>query len=234
MNLRTAPATILIGVVGTALIAVLGWLLLLGPLTAKVSETKDAVDAAVDRNQLMTGQVAGLEQQKERLPKIRTVADELAELFPATADQPGFFAAVNDAAREAGISPDNVTTLSPTAPSLVDASGEATSETTTETAPTAPTTPATGTSAEGTPSGVDLAQQTVSITVEGSYDEVQKLVANLEDMPRAFVIDSLSISSGESSEGGPSALTVSITGSTFVAPPVDYPHLEHDSSSSAG
>jgi len=235
MNLRSASATVVLGILGIAVVAIAAWMLLIGPIMGDVSDTEDATQAAVDQNQMMTVQVHGLERQRDELPATKKVAGQLEEIFPATADQPGFFAAVNRAARSAGIPADKVTTLSPTAPVLLDASGVPAAEGTTATTPS-----------DGSAVTAELAQQTVSVTVEGSYEQVRKLLGHLEEMPRAFLVSSLSITGGSAGEttgeaaggaagGGSSNLTVSITGSTFVAPPVTYPELvEGDSPDSTG
>jgi Tfp pilus assembly protein PilO len=239
VNLRSASGTVLIGTVALLLIAVLGWLLLISPTTGKISETHDANDAAVDSNQVLTGQVAALKRQAEELPRIRQVAGTLKQIFPATADQPGFFAAINKAASGAGIPLDKVTTLSPTAPAVLDATGAPATSAAASAAPAADTAEQADTAgAADTPPAVDLAVQTVAVTVEGSYEEIRRLLANLEAMPRAFVISSLSVtggsdssSSGEGATPSASTLTVSITGSTFVAPPIAYPELKSGGSS---
>jgi Tfp pilus assembly protein PilO len=236
VNLRSASGTALIGTVALLLIAVLGWLLLIGPVTGKISETHDSTDAAVDSNQVLTSQVAALKRQADELPAMRRVAGELEQVFPATADQPGFFAAINAAASGAGIPLDKVTTLSPTAPALLDSTG-APATSTAATAPAAETADTSG--ATAAPPAVDLAEQTVAVTVEGSYREIRDLLANLESMPRAFVVSSLSVTggsdssapAGDPSASSPSGLTVSITGSTFVAPPIAYPKLKSGGSS---
>ena len=79
--------------------------------------------AAQDRSSSMSVQLAKLRAQAEDLPKTRRQAAEIALALPATADQPGFFAAVNDAADDAGIKPDQITDISQGAPQLVGRGG---------------------------------------------------------------------------------------------------------------
>ena len=78
VNLRSASGTVLIGTVALLLIAVLGWLLLIGPATGNISDTHAENDAAVASNQLLTSQVAALKRQAEELPQMRRTASELS------------------------------------------------------------------------------------------------------------------------------------------------------------
>lgn len=221
MNLRSVTGTRLIGIAAIAVVALASWLLLISPVLDKTSAAKDATSMAEDRNRLMTTQVAALKRQREDLPVYERTAAGLARLFPPTADQPGFFAAVVAAAGRAGIASDNVTTLSPSAPQLLGPDGQPLS---------ADALAAQGDDAPRT----DVAQQSVAVSAEGSYDQIQRLLAALEQMDRAFVVSSLSVERGGDGEGDtPATLTVSITGSTYVAAPLEKAALEDESSTSA-
>ena len=221
MNLRSVTGTRLIGIAAIAVVALASWLLLISPVLDKTSAAKDATSMAEDRNRLMSTQVAALKRQREDLPVYERTAAGLARLFPPTADQPGFFAAVVAAAGRAGIASDNVTTLSPSAPQLLGPDGQPLS---------ADALAAQGDDAPRT----DVAQQSVAVSAEGSYDQIQRLLAALEQMDRAFVVSSLSVERGGDGEGDtPATLTVSITGSTYVAAPLEKAALEDESSTSA-
>ena len=221
MNLRSVTGTRLIGIAAIAVVALASWLLLISPVLDKTSAAKDATSMAEDRNRLMTTQVAALKRQREDLPVYERTAAGLARLFPPTADQPGFFAAVVAAAGRAGIASDNVTTLSPSAPQLLGPDGQPLS---------ADALAAQGDDAPRT----DVAQQSVAVSAEGSYDQIQRLLAALDQMDRAFVVSSLSVERGGDGEGDtPATLTVSITGSTYVAAPLEKAALEDESSTSA-
>jgi Tfp pilus assembly protein PilO len=228
VNLRSASTTLFLGVGGILLILVASWMLLLSPTLADTSDAHDAVSAAQDRNQVMATQVAGIKRQQEQLPLYQGVASDLEKLFPPTADQPGFFAAVTAAAKSAGIAADKVTTLSPTAPQLLDASGQPIDATGAD---------STGGSAdtEAPAPTADMGEQTVSVTAEGTYAQIQKLLANLEKMDRAFLVSSLTTTGGaeDAQEGAAGTLTVSITGSTYVASPLKYDESADPSSTSA-
>lgn len=226
MNLRSASATLLLGGLALLVLAAGGWLLLLGPVTEEVGSTREATTAAVERNQVLDAQLTGLEERAEDLRSTRRAAEELTTLVPATADQAGFFEALGAAAARAGYAPRDVTSLSPTAPVPV-APGVGSAA--------APTTPApeTGTEAgskagseAGSEAGTappaaptDYAVQTITLTLTGTYDQAQRLLGELGGLSRALLVRSIALSG----EAGSSTLTLTISGQTFVAPPVPEP-----------
>ena len=224
MNLRSASATGLIGGLLVLVVAALGWVLLLGPATAHVSEQREAAEAAADRSTLLAAQLARLQAQAQDLGDTEEAEERLAALFPPTADQPGFFAQVGKAALEAGYSPAEITSLSPSAPTPlappVPEAAPVEGETATDPASAAAAVPA------------DLATQTVTMTLTGSYDEARRLLAGLERLDRAYLLRSVSLSG----EAGSSSLTLSISGVTYVAPPVPAPSTDDtiDETSQAG
>jgi Tfp pilus assembly protein PilO len=200
MDLGTPIATKVVGAVSLLVLAALGWALVVGPETATLSETRAEIEITRDQNGVLALQLAQLEKQREQLGDTRRTARELATQFPPTADQPGLFEAVTTAAVEAGIGAQGLTTLAPSPPLL----GEA------DAAGTTPDPAAGGASR--------LARQTVSVSVAGTYDETQRLLANLEHMPRAYLVTSVTLASD-----GDAGYTTTISGEMFVMPPVDDP-----------
>jgi Tfp pilus assembly protein PilO len=221
VNLRTASATAVLGGLALLLVGALSWVLLLGPATAHVSEQREAAEAAADRSALLSLQLTRLQAKAADLGDTEEAEQRLSALVPPTADQPGFFEQVGKAAAAAGYSPADVTSLSPSAPApLVPPVPE-----------TAPVEPVEGTEpgAETAPAAPaaapDLAVQTVTMTLTGSYDEARRLLAGLEDLDRAYLLRSVSLSG----EAGSSSLTLSISGVTYVAPPVPRPTTDEKS-----
>lgn len=201
MNLRTPAATKVLGALGLLLIAGLGWMLALGPETAALAEVRVQTEDARAQNLLLEQQLAGLQKQAEELDSTRATARALAERFPPTADQPGLFRAVTEAATDAGIRPKDVTALTPTPPTVGSVD------------------PATGVQLASTGAGADLARQVVTVSVEGDYAATEELMENLENMPRAYLVNSVTLATGTS--GG--TFTTTITGDMFVMPPADDP-----------
>ena len=198
---RTQGPARLVGGLVLALVAAGGWLGLLGPETSHLADVRAATVDTQDRNLLLAHQVADLREQERHLDEIRATARTLGRIFPPTADQPGLFEMVTQAAQAAGIGPGDVTALTPSPP-------------------TAGPTDTTG-GVGVTPTSADqvLAHQTVSISVEGGYDETTRLLENLERMPRAYLVSSVTLAGGTASD----TFTTTITGDMFVMAPAAPP-----------
>lgn len=202
MNLRSATATQVLGSAALVLLLVAGWLLLLGPVTGQIGESRAAVTDAQDRNVTLGRQLSALQEQAADLSDTRAVAEDLDRLFPPTADQPGLFTAVVGAARQAGYGPDDITTLSPSAPvPVLDG---------------LPVDTTTVTEQQVDPATADLAVQVVTLSAEGTFDEARRLLRAIERLDRAFLVRTVSLT-GSSEDTG---FTVTLSGATFVAPPV--------------
>ena len=200
MDLNTPNASKVVGGLSLLAIAGLSWVLVLGPETSTLADTRLQVESARDQNQVLTQQLSQLQAQRDKLGEMRQTARKLAEQFPPTADQPGLFREVTDAAVDAGIGPNGVTTLAPTAPVIGSADGAVTADP-----------PAAG-------SG-QLASQTVSVSITGTYEQTRQLLVNLEHMPRAYLITSVTLGGG----GDTDSYTTTIAGEMFVMPPIEDP-----------
>ena len=201
MDLGTRNATKVVGAVGLLAVAGLGWMFGVGPQAADLAAVREQVTTIQDQNGVLATQLAGLVKQQQQLGDTRSTARRLERLFPPTADQPGLFEVVTTAAVDAGIGAQGVTTLTPTPPVIGDG------------------TTAASTSGSPAPAGAQLARQTVTVAVTGTYDQTQQLLVNLEHMRRAYLVTSVSIAGGADS----ATYTTTITGDMFVMPPVPDP-----------
>lgn len=202
MNLRTPLATKLVGSLSLVVVAGLGWMVVVGPETAALAETRAEIQVIRDQNHNLTLQLSTLERQASELGRTRQVARDIAEMFPPTADQPGLFTAVTAAAVDAGIGARGVTVLAPTAPVVGGAD------------------PVTGAvTAEPPAGGDDLARQTVTVSVSGGYDQTERLLENLEHMPRALLVTSVTVTG----EGEAGSYTTTVVGDMFVMSPLKDP-----------
>lgn len=198
MRLGTPAGTKIVGALALLVVAGLGWLLVVGPQTARLDEVREEITTVQDQNLVLAGQLNVLRQQQDELAATRRTARQLAAKFPATADQPGLFREVTLAAELAGIGADGVTTLAPTPPQVGttdDAAEQATAAT------------------------PQLARQTVTVTVTGTYDETQQLLERLEQMPRAYLVTAVTLAVDSSS----GSFVTTVTGDMFVMPPVKDP-----------
>nr|MCW2728355.1 hypothetical protein [Aeromicrobium sp.] len=211
MELHTPRATKIIGVVTLLLIAAVSWTLVIGPEVSRLSEVRTQIQDTRDQNDVLRVQLARLVKQSNDLDDVRTTAEALAAKFPPTADQPGLFEAVTEAAVEAGIGGDGITTLAPSPPV---AGGES----------------AAGVPAPPPAGSGQLARQAVSISIEGSYQQTVRLLDNLEQMERAYLVTSVSLNGG--AEDG---FTTTLTGDMFVMPPVADPgDVDQDATPASG
>lgn len=199
MGLRTPRATKIIGALALLLIAAVAWTLVIGPEVSRLSAVRSQIQDTRDQNDLLRAQLTRLVEQSKDLDDVRRTAEALAAKFPPTADQPGLFEEVTAAAVGAGIGPDGVTTLAPSPPVV---GGD----------------PTAGVLAQQPTGGGQLARQTVSISIEGSYKQTLRLLDNLEQMARAYLVTSVSLNRG--AEDG---VTTTLTGDMFVMPPVTDP-----------
>jgi Tfp pilus assembly protein PilO len=198
MKAKSLNATKLMGAGGLLLIVALGWLFVLGPKTAALSDVRTQITTTRDQNDVLALQLLTLKQQAQQLDEVRATSAALARKFPPTADQPGLFEEVTAAAQRAGIGPNGVTSLAPTPP--VEGGDDTGS----------------GIALESPSEG--LAKQTMAIAVEGSYDQTQRLLENLEQMPRSFLITAVELSGGTES-----GFTTTISGDMFVMAPAPDP-----------
>jgi hypothetical protein len=200
MNLRTPAAAKMLGAASLVLIAGAGWLGALGPKTSALADVQEQTQSAVEQNELLGQQLRTLRAQATDLDGTRTTARALAAKFPSTADQPGLFRQVTRAATRAGILPRDVTALSPTPPVFEGADAEGAVQPTSEVSRT-------------------LARQTLTVSVESSFAATQRLLANLEEIPRAFLVSAVTITAGST----PRSYVTTVTGDMFVMPPAVAP-----------
>ena len=201
MNLRSVAAARILGGVALLAIAAAGWLVVLSPQTSELADVRTRIETTRSQNETLRQQFVRLEAQRKQLPATRATARALAALFPPTADQPTLFKAITAAATQAGIAANNVTELSADAP-VAGASGGSDQA-----------------QLPGEAADSDLAGQTVKVTVQGDFDQIQRLAENLEALPRAYLVSSLTLGTG--ADAG--IYIATITGQMFVMPAAPDP-----------
>lgn len=203
MDLKSAPVTILLGSVGLILLGALGWVALIGPAVGELGTTGTTRTETQDRNHAMRLELARLRKAADDLESTDALAGRLDEMYPATADQPGFFAQLSDVTEGAGVKPSQVTVLSPGVPTVPPPAGAPQDAP----APDPAVTP-----------GV-VAEQVVEVAVQADYATLAEVLEGIENMPRAFLVDTVTLASDGDDEGkGAPQLTLTVTGRTFVAP----------------
>lgn len=212
MNLKTAPATILLGSLALVVLAALAWVGLIGPALDDRSATSTARTDIQDRNQTVRMQLARLREQAADLPATDKRAARLETSFPVTADLPALFEDISDLAQEAGLTPGQVLGLSPDAPTVLGSDPAAPAPA----AGSAGTTGGTAGSGASTPApGADVGVQKIQLSFEGDYDQLVDVLRGIETMPRAYLVSAVTVSSTETS------LKLDVEGTSFIMPPLD-------------
>jgi Tfp pilus assembly protein PilO len=204
--------TYLIGGVAILLLALLSWFFLVSPRMAQASEIGEHRVAVEALNVKSAEQIALLTTLKNGLVKERTVAAALAVKFPPTADQPTLFRQIVTAAGQAGIPEKSITSLGPAAPIL----GSPSSGAKLPGAAAAPAAAEDGDAAapaKAAPAKTaeNMATMAVSFNAEGTFDQMVKMLKNLENMPRSFLITQVNLSTADKGK-----FTIAVQGNMYV------------------
>lgn len=210
---------VLLGSLGLAVLLLLSWFLLLSPRLSKASALNTQRDTLIQQNTLAQHTIDELEQKKTNIAAAQADAALLSKKFPATAAESDLFRLVKAAAAEAGIPEKNISDLTAGVPALGAANGSVTlpqtpapaaagtKSTDPNAAPAAPTTPA------AAPVG-QLGTMTMDVTVAGTQPQIVQFLSALENMDRAYLVQSVAI--GKTDGGNGSSAT--ITGQMFLLP----------------
>jgi Tfp pilus assembly protein PilO len=175
------------------IVAAVVWFGVLAPRIATASALQtQAADIELANLRLLKD----LNATRDRLrnaPAAAQQAQELLERMPQTAQLPEVLDQITEAAIDAGIAPNAVSSLSTGIP-----------------VPIADPT--------GLPPEVQLAQMPVSITATGSAASLYRFLGNLEALDRSLLIASTQIAdaAGTTGDGGEAASTLQVSGSMFV------------------
>ena len=188
-----------LGVVG---VMAAGWFLLVSPQRSHASELRTQAAGEQQQTATLQGQIAQLKQQQKGETAQQRKLMQIAAQIPDNPQLPALIRELSTAAHQAGVSLDS---LAPSQPTLV---------TTTATG---------GTAAAGAATASPLAQIPVTITVTGSYFNIETFMHSLEHLDRALKSTGLSIApaSGDSSAGlAPNALTGQVSAYVYESPSV--------------
>lgn len=197
-----------------AVLAVLaaGWFLLVSPKRSSAAALRADATAQALANDTLRAQLAALTLQARNLPRERARLAVLGQKIPNSPALPTLIRRLQDAADQAGVT--ILGSISPGLPAVV-----ATGPTGAVPAPTAGA--ATG--------GGSLLAIPVTLQVTGGFFQLEQFLANLEDLPRSFLVGQLAVTpngtasaattstSGVSSGPVAGSLSASITGRVFLA-----------------
>lgn len=209
MNTQTLTPTRKTTLIGSLILLVAlvaAWMFVLSPRSDAIAAVNEETAAAEASNQALRGQIASLKARQAQLPELREISKALDRRFPTTAEQAKLLRMITAAAAEAGIAPQHLTGMQMDAP--------------------APVGGATSAQLPGVAAPISqIAGQKLTINVSGSPSQIRQFVRNLEKLPRAFAVSTISVSQQavaqeptESASTAPDAQTVTLTGDMFIMP----------------
>lgn len=194
MNLNQVRLTRLLAtVLLLALVAVL-WLFVLQPQRSAIEQARSDLALAQEQQTRLTTREAQLLQLLDQAPQIAAQAQALFEAVPQTAELPALLGQLSDAATSAGIAAENVSVINTAIPT-----------------PIADEDPAAAQAAEEL--GVALGSIAIDISATGSEAELLEFQQNLENLERALLIESVSMSTAQDD---PTNQTMSVAGRLFI------------------
>lgn len=202
------------GSVGLVLMLALSWLLVLAPRLGQPAEIQTQIESVESQTARLNAEVARLQAFQADLPAHIAQFTELRENFPTTAEIPATLDQIRTAAIKAGVTVDALETGVPTILAVEGGSAAPSGEeaaTTQGTAATGTTGAEAGTGVPSAASSGQLGSMPVSVTVRGSYSEAIAFLRQVEDLPRAWLITTVTTQAGEGSE-----LTLTLSGDMYV------------------
>ena len=191
-----------------AVVAVLvaGWMLAIKPQRSHAADLRSQAAGVEQSNDQLRNQLSSLKAQAKDLPKQQARLAEIAKKIPNNPALPTLIRNLSDAADSAGV---DLVSLAPAQPvALVSAVA----------APAGRPAAGSAGSAVATP---QVEQVPVTLSVTGSYFNLEQFVSNLEQLDRAMIVDGWSMSpgaKGDASKPDKSQVTAQIQARVFMAP----------------
>jgi Tfp pilus assembly protein PilO len=176
-----------------------GWFLLVKPQKSQISSVKAQATSQQQANQVLLQQIAARQGQQKQLPHEQAQLQKLATQIPTAVDEPGIIRALSSAAAGANV---NLLSLTPAAAVPIAAAV------------------ATPTAAATLPSAAagQLVELPVSISVIGSYANLESYFQLLEKMPRAILVPSFALCPAVGGGGAAGCPTPNIPAGTNTPP----------------
>jgi Tfp pilus assembly protein PilO len=231
----------------------LGWFALVSPQRSDASKLRSQTANQEAANATLVSQVNQLQQQQKGLPAEQRKVSSIQTKIPNNPALPGLIRQLSAAAKSSGV---ELVSLAPAQPALVAAAPAAGAATTgaTSTSTTSTTSTSTGTTTGSgtTPAAVapTLAQIPVTISVQGSFYNLNSFFLAVENLRRAMLVQGWNMAAAvtpggasSSSTGGgtapakqlaPGTLTASLQAIVFLSPEVSATTPAATAAGSAG
>jgi Tfp pilus assembly protein PilO len=218
-GLTPVRKTTMIGTLALLVALVAAWMLVLSPRSDAITAANEKVTGAQQANQALRTQIMTLHQRQDELPALRKTSAALDRRFPPTAEQAKLFKMITSAGAAAGIAPQFIQGVLVEAPTAIGSTQSA--------------------QLPGVASPIgQIAAQKVTINVQAPERQMRAFVKNLENLPRAFAVETISLTKQAANAGttgtgaagtpvtptiAPDTQTATITGSMYVMPSVHDP-----------
>jgi Tfp pilus assembly protein PilO len=180
-----------------------GYLLLVKSEKSKVADLKTQTESQLQQNQILLTQISSLQSLQKQLPAQQQALSKFSTLIPDSADEPTLVRQLSSAARGAGV---DLKSIAP--------SGGTAVSTTAAPAPEALGAPSASVGA----ASLKLYSMTLSLSVSGSYANVESFFQSLERMPRAILVGNFSLSPSSDPVTGLTVISVTMTTKVFYTP----------------
>jgi type IV pilus assembly protein PilO len=175
----------LMTVIAVVIVLAGGWMLLVKPQRSNISSVKAQAVTQQQANQVLLQQITARQAQQKQLPHEQAQLQKLATQIPTVPNEPEMIRTLQSAASGAGV---NLLSLTPGSVTTITA---AASSTGTATLPS---------TAAGT-----LVELPISISVVGSYANLESYYLLLEKLPRALLVTQFSVCPVGGATGGSSS-----------------------------
>lgn len=189
---------IVVAALAAVVLLAAGWFLLVSPQRAKAADYQAQAASVRSATSSLQTQLAMLRAQAKTLPAQRAKLQAIATKIPNNPAEPALVRALTKAADDAGV---DLVSIAPSLPALVSA-------------PPTTAAPAAGAGASPT-SGPQVASIALSLSVTGTYFELEQFQANLESLSRALKTTTISLTPGGAKKGA-SSLAAGATGYTGI------------------
>jgi Tfp pilus assembly protein PilO len=194
----------LMAVIAVIIVLAGGWVLLVKPQQSKISTVKAQAATQQSANQVLLQQIAAREAQKKTLPSEQAQLQKLTTQVPTVPDEPGIIRALTSSAAGANV---NLLSLTPGAVVPVTAATATTTLTTTST------------TASSSSSGGSLIELPISMSVVGSYANIESYFQLLERLPRAILVTGFNLCPMNAAAVSGAACTGPVLPTGITAPP---------------
>lgn len=196
------------------LVLLAGWLLVISPKRSEAAELTDQAAAQVDKNQQLRAQIEVLKAQAADLPAQEAKLAEIRQKLPANPALPGLVRSLSSIASKSGVV---LVSVSPAEPSdVVDPAAAAAAAQPSSSDPAADDA-ATDDPAAEVPVGLKSIQLTITVT--GSYYDIEQFFNKAEDLTRSMMVTGFTMNPAEEDSGGTTdELTSEITARVYYAP----------------